>query len=114
MGETDKTTKEEELESSRCPSCGMRQEKVHHLNRCKNSSRRAVFERQIQVLEEWMSSTYTHPLLEKWLSTYLRGHGKSFQLIPNLPKAMRRIAEEQDAIGWTSFAEGRVTRRIPM
>ena len=55
---TDKTTKEEELESSRCRSCGMRQEKAHHLNRCKNSSRRAVFERQIQVLEEWMSSSY--------------------------------------------------------
>ena len=112
MGETDKTTKEEELESSRCPSCDMRQEKAHHLNRCKNSSRRAVFERQIQVLKEWMSSSYTHLLLEKWLTTYLKGQGKSFQLFPNLPKAMRCIAEEQDAIGWTSFAEGRVTRQI--
>ena len=47
---TGKTTKEEELEFSRCPSCGMRQEKAHHLNRCKNSSRRAVFQQQIQVL----------------------------------------------------------------
>ena len=26
-GETDKTAKEEELESSRCPSCGMRQKR---------------------------------------------------------------------------------------
>ena len=59
-----------------------------------------------------MSSTYTHLLLEKWLPTYLRGHGKSFQLLPNLPKAIRCIAEEQDATGWTSFAEGRVTRQI--
>ena len=42
---TDKTTKEEELESSRCPSCDMRQEKAHHLNRCKNSSRQVVLER---------------------------------------------------------------------
>ena len=109
---TDKTTEEEELESSRCPSCGMKQEKAHHLNRCKNSSRRAVFERQIQALEEWMGSTYTHPLLEKWLLTYLRGQGKSFQHLPNLPKAMRLIAEEQDAIGWASFAEGRVRRQI--
>ena len=25
---------------------------------------------------------------------------------------MRFIAEEQDAIGWTNFAEGRVTRQI--
>ena len=40
----DKTTKEEEIEASRCPSCGMKQEKAHHLNRCKNSSRQAVFE----------------------------------------------------------------------
>lgn len=29
-----------------------------------------------------------------------------------LPKAMRCIAEEQDAIGWTNFAEGRVTKRM--
>ena len=60
---TEKTTKEEEIESSRCPSYGMRQEKAAHLNRCKNSSRRAVFERQVQVLEEWMGLTYTHPLV---------------------------------------------------
>ena len=59
-----------------------------------------------------MGSTYTHPLLEKWLPTYLRGQGKSFQHLPNLPKAMRFIAEEQDAIGRTNFAEGRVARRI--
>ena len=71
-----------------------------------------MFERQIQVLKEWMSSTYTHPLLEKWLPTYLRGQGMSFQLLPNLPKAMRCIAEEQDALGWISFAESRVKRRI--
>ena len=90
----------------------MKQKKAHHLNRSKNSSRRAVFERQIQALEEWMGSTYTHPVLEKWLPTYLRGQGKSFQHLPNLPKVMRFIAGEQDAIGWTSFVEGRVTRRI--
>ena len=71
-----------------------------------------MLEWQIQVLEEWMSSTYTHPLLLKWLPTYLRGQGKSFQLLPNLPKAMRCIAEEQDAIGCTSFAEDRATRQI--
>ena len=59
-----------------------------------------------------MGSTYTHPLLEKWLPTYLRGQGKSFQYLSNLPKATRFIAEEQDAIGWTNFMEGRVTRQI--
>ena len=60
---TDKTTKEEEIEASRCPSCDMKQEKAYHLNRCKNSSRRAVFGGQIQALKEWMGSTYTHALL---------------------------------------------------
>ena len=39
----DEPTKEEELEASRCPSCGMKQENAHHLNMCKISSRRAVF-----------------------------------------------------------------------
>ena len=39
----DKTTKEEETEASRCPSCDMKQEKATLLNRCKNSSRRADF-----------------------------------------------------------------------
>ena len=90
---TYETAKEEELEASRCSSCGMKQEKAHSLNRRKNISRRAVFELKTQALEEWMSSTYTHPLLEKWLPTYLRGQGKSFQHLPNLPKAMRLITE---------------------
>ena len=59
-----------------------------------------------------MNSTYTHPLLRTWLPSYLRGHGKSFQSLSNLPQKMRSIAEEQDDIGWTNFAEGRVTKRI--
>ena len=46
------------------------------------------------------------------MPTYLRGQGKSFLSLPILPKAMRWIAEEQDVIGWTNFAEGRVTERI--
>ena len=71
-----------------------------------------MLEKQIQALEEWMATTYTHPLLAKWLPTYLRGQGRSFSSFPNLPKAMTSIAEEQDAIGWTNFAEGRVTKRI--
>lgn len=76
---TDKTTKEEEIEASRFPSCGMKQEKANHLNRCKNSSRRAVFKQQIQALEEWMARpTYINPLLEKWPPAYLRDQGKSF------------------------------------
>ena len=69
----------------------MRQEQTRHLNSCKNSSRRAVFEQQIQALEEWMDLTYTHPLLEKWLPTYLLGQEKSFQHLPNLPKATYEI-----------------------
>ena len=59
-----------------------------------------------------MGPTYTHPLLRKWLPAYLRGQGKKFQHLPNLPKAMRFIAEEQGAIGWTSFTEGRTKKRI--
>ena len=42
----------------------------------------------------------------------LKGKGKSFQGLPGLTKKMRSIAEEQDAIGWTNFVEGRVTKRI--
>ena len=59
-----------------------------------------------------MDATYTHPTLRKWLPTYLRGKGKSFQGLPNLPRNLRKIAAEQDAIGWTHFTEGRVTKRI--
>ena len=71
-----------------------------------------MFEQQVQVLEEWMDTTYTHPELREWLPTYLRGKGKSFQGLPGLTRKMRSIAEEQDAIGWTNFVEGRVTKRI--
>ena len=71
-----------------------------------------MFEQQVQVLEEWMDTTYTHPALQEWLPTYLREKGKSFQGLPGLTRKMRSIAEEQVAIGWTNFVEERVTKRI--
>ena len=49
---TEKTTQQEEIEASRCPSCGIVQEKPGHLNRCKNRSRRVAFKKQVQILEE--------------------------------------------------------------
>ena len=60
-----------------------------------------------------MGSTYLHPptIGEMAAHVFTRQRG-SFQHLPNLPKAMKFIAEEQGATRWTNFAEGGVTRPI--
>ena len=72
-----------------------------------------VFTYQVNLIEEWMESTYTHPDLQTWLIAYLRSRNKTrFQDLEGLPNTMRSIAIEQDRIGWAHFAEGRMTKRI--
>ena len=78
----------------------MLEEMEAHLNRCRNKGRAEVFEREVQKIERWMESTYTHPLLQEWIPKYLRAKGKKdFADLPGLPSGLRRLADEQVKIG---------------
>ena len=75
--------------------------------------RTAVFTGRVNLIEELMESTYTHPDLQTWLIIYLRNRNKArVQDLEGLSNSMRSIAIEQDRIGWAQFAEGRMTKRI--
>ena len=68
---------------------------------------------QITLIKERMKSTYTHPDLKTWLIAYLRKrNNRRFQDLEGLPRNMEVIAEEQDRIGWETFAEGRMIKSI--
>ena len=100
-------------ENSRCPSCKKLNKRVDHLNQCTNKARTAVFMDQINLIEEWMESTYTYPNLQTWLILYLKKRNKTrFQDLEGIPNSMRSIAEEKDRIGWEHFVEGRMTKGI--
>ena len=59
-----------------------------------------------------MELTYMDQDLMTWLLMYLRGRGTRFQDLPGLPNKLKRIAKEQDDIGWVRFTEGRVGKQI--
>ena len=97
----------------RCPSCYHLDETADHLNRCKHAARTSIFEEQVDLIEQWMESTYMDQDLKVWLLIYLRGRGRTrFQDLPGLPDKLKGIAKEQDDIGWGRFTEGRVSKRI--
>ena len=83
------------------------------MDQCRDKARTAIFMDQITLMEEWMESTHTHPDLQTWLIVYLRKRNKKrFQDLEGLPRSMKVIAKEQDRIGCTTFAEGRMIKRI--
>ena len=55
------TSKWEGNGDSQYPSCRTLNGRADHSNQCTNKARTAVFTNQINLIEEWMDSTYTHP-----------------------------------------------------
>ena len=99
--------------NDRCPSCYHLDETADHLNRCKHAARTSIFEEQVDLIVQWMESTYMDQDLKEWLLIYLRGRDRiRFQDYPGLPDKLKGIAIEQDKIGWRRFREVRASKRI--
>jgi len=100
-------------EDCRCPNCNRLEEDAAHLMVCPSVERTTLFAKQVDELEEWMKTHYTHPELRKAVRIYLRNRGRrKFSAIIGLSHRMQRVARSQDRIGWRHFTEGKVTKDI--
>ena len=62
-------------EDCRCPNCNRLEEDAAHLMVCPSVERTTLFAKQVDELEEWMKTHYTHPELQKAVRIYLRNCG---------------------------------------
>lgn len=96
-----------------CPNCLQPDEDAAHLLHCPDPGRFALLRDELRGLEDWMQKSYTHPSLAHAVSHYVFHRGAvKFQDIPGLPFELRRLAEEQDLIGWENFMEGKISWRF--
>ena len=108
------TSKWEGNKDSRYPSCRKLNKRADHLDQCKNEVRTALFTDPINLIEEWMETTYTHPDLQTWLIVYLKKRNNTrFQDIEGLPRSTKIIAEEQDRIGWATICGRKNDKKDP-
>ena len=99
---------------SKCPNCGIENEKAAHLTVCKSEGRTLLFETHVDKIKEWLSSHKTQPNLALAIFRYVQGRGQrswSSLIGGHFP----RLAVKQDKIGWRNFTEGKLSvefRRI--
>jgi hypothetical protein len=68
----------------------------------------------IDLLEQWLDEVDTDPDLMECLVEYARGRGgrTMMEICRDMDNRYRRVAEEQDAIGWRRFMEGMICRGL--
>ena len=97
-----------------CPSCSQFRETCAHILLCNHSGRVETLMHSIDLLEQWLVEVDTDPDLRECLVEYARGRGG--RTMPEICRGMddryRRVAEEQDAIGWRRFMEGMICRGL--
>ena len=99
-----------------CPSCGQVRETCAHILLCNHSGRIGIeiLTHSIDLLEQWLVEVDTDPDLRECLVEYARGRGgrTMTEICSGMDNRYRRVAEEQDAIGWRRFMEGMICRRL--
>ncbi len=98
----------------RCPSCQQCTETTSHVLLCDEVGRVDALLRSIDLLETWLHSVGTDPLLTDCIIQYARGRGAvSMQsLCVLLDARFRGMALSQDTIGWQRFMEGMISRGV--
>ena len=68
----------------------------------------------IDLLEQWLVEVDTDPHLRECLVEYARGRGgrTMSEICRGMDDRFRRVAEEQDAVGWRRFMEGMIVRGL--
>jgi hypothetical protein len=101
-------------EDSKCISCGAPVEDTGHLYSCPHESRVDAWDEAVEGLEAWMIAVETDPEIRYCIIETLRRRSPtaSFasQASPVSPEILQ-VAQEQDAIGWVNFLEGRISKR---
>lgn len=96
-----------------CPNCGCVEDNKH-LCVCMDEDRTRLFSKMTEKLSAWLNkSGKTDPELAYWIPKYTLARGTiTFQDMGNMSPSVKRLAEEQDAIGWRNFMEGRLSSRF--
>ena len=68
----------------------------------------------IDLLEQWLVEVDTNPNLRECLVEYAKGRGglSMAEICRGMDNRYRRVAEEQDAIGWRRFMEGMICQGL--
>ena len=90
-----------------CPSCRGVKETAGHVLHCNEVGRVSTLMATIGMLGVWMEEVDTAPELSHCILEYARGRGyKRMVECINGKEHLRRMAEQQDVIGWRRFMEG--------
>jgi len=105
-----------------CPNCLHPEENARHLNQCFNQERTRQFHESVKEMASWLEGPATHPDIAFWIPRYLLSRNKvKFADLPyyappylrlRFTPSIRRLAEDQDKIGWTHFLEGKVSKQF--
>jgi hypothetical protein len=68
----------------------------------------------IDLLEHWLVEVNTDPDLRECIVEYAKGRGgyTMTEICRGMDSRYRKVAEEQDAIGWMRFTEGMICRGL--
>ena len=92
---------------SRCPSCGLEEERAEHLCQCSDPGKWQLLSDDMAELICWMSvGDNTHPDIIESVERYILGHGTSTS---NIPTDILALVISQTKIGWRNFMEGRIS-----
>ena len=93
-----------------CPNCGKSGEDAAHLLHCPDAGRFGLFRQEVSSLKQWLQQPHTHPELACLLPQYILGRGAvKFASLPIQSVDILRLANQQDAIGWDNFMEGKIS-----
>jgi hypothetical protein len=99
-----------------CPSCSIMPESCEHILSCDNAGRVETLLKSIDMLNDWLEEVDTDSHLRACIIKFAKGRGsKSMTEIcrrRGLGQRYRKMAEEQDAIGWRRFMEGMISRKL--
>jgi hypothetical protein len=109
-----------QTDDNRCPNCDQPEERASHLNVCPSLDQTLQFKESVEKLSKWLDSGHTHPAIAFWVLKYLLARGRcSFTDLCHycppgieMPQMIQDLAEEQDAIGWRDFLEGKISKKF--
>ena len=80
---------------------------------CQCPDRSRLFEEHVGIIEEWMESHFTHPLLQQLVGQYMRDRGtRKFKDLNTNTSGTKSFAAAQDKIGWRHFTEGKIALQV--
>jgi hypothetical protein len=98
----------------RCPSCLQEKETCSHILHCHDAGRVKALHLTISLLADWLEEVGTDETLCSCIAEYARRRGgmSMMEICRGKEERYRRMAQEQDAIGWRRFMEGMISKQI--